>query len=228
MAQQAQGVVEKINSKPVGKKGSLIYSFVIQGTWYRTGFDAPPFSEGDEVRFQYEETQYGKEVVMTTIQSRKGSGKPPAQSGGSAKSYGGGKKSYGGGGGGSKDAYWEEKDRYDKEVRQPIIMYQAATQVAKDLVIAALNNNILPTAGSKKDDKYASFMGIVGEVRDELFLDYLGALKRAEAGEAIVVSDVPQETEAPIEKAETPPVEESAPEPSTDDWGGMEDGDDWN
>lgn len=68
---EAGGVVERVNKKRIdtvnGKKP--VYSFLLDDDeWYRTGFKKPDIEEGDEVEFEYEETEYGLEVVMDTLE----------------------------------------------------------------------------------------------------------------------------------------------------------------
>lgn len=214
---QAQGIAKKIFSKTV-KGGKVIHSFVLydDDNFYSTSFDKPSFNEGDEVRFEYEEDKYGNKVNMASIKSRVAAEKPVVTKGAPAKSVGG------------RDSYWEEKDRYDKEVKQSLISYQAATNVAKDLAIAALNAGILPTAGSKKADKFESFMDIVREIREDVYSDYYNAAVKLEAGDVLVVQEPQESAEPAIEAADVPAVEEAADkqETETDDWGDVET-DDW-
>lgn len=219
---QAQGIVSKIFDKVVGN-GKTIYSFRLEDdkNYYRTGFDKPNFRAGNEVKFEYNETKYGKEVVMASVRAREGQA-PTDYTGAKVEPN---KGSYQKKSGNARDQYWEEKDRYDKEVRQPLISYQAATNVAKDLVIAALNGGILPVTG-KKADKYENFMAMVKEVRDEVYADYHTAAARLEAGKPIVETSEEAPT-ATIEEEQTPVITEESV-PGEDDWGSLEDKEDWS
>lgn len=67
----------------------------------------------------------------------------------------------------SRDGYWKERDRYDKEVRQPMIAYQSARKDAVQIVTAALAADIL-ALGQKKADKLDLLLGYVDEVTTSL------------------------------------------------------------
>lgn len=210
---QAQGQVERVSSKVV-KGGKTIYSFrlVDVDQWYGTDFTPPPFEEGDEVRFDYNDSQYGPKVIINTIKSRK-SDKPLPE-----------KKQYKGkGGGGAKDDYWKEKEQYDRTVRQPLIMYQSATGVAAQLVTAALEQGILPIAkNAKAQDKYDLFLSLVGTVRDDLFAQYMAAEEKCKAGQSIL--DTPAVHEEPGSEEF---IESDDAETDPDSWGEEDDNDGW-
>lgn len=221
---KAQGIVSYMNSRPAGKGTVHSFRLVNDEAWYNCGFKKPDFQKGDEVRFEYTVGNYGPDVDMDSIKSRP-SQAPQSHQGGSASKYSGGKKkSYGGGG--AKDDYWQKKDERDINITQPLIMYQAATQVAKDISIAALQAGILPTAGTKKADKWESFLDIVREVRGEVFGDYMRAYKDLQDGKSITDDDAEAEP-APIEKEATPePASAPAEAPADDGWSDLED-DEW-
>jgi hypothetical protein len=90
-------------------------------------------------------------------------------------------------------------------------MYQSATNAAVSLAVAALNNGILPTAGAKKADKYESFINIVSQIRDEVYLDYARAAGALEAGNEAVTSD-----DVPFAKEKLIPDEEGSDFPEDD------------
>lgn len=59
------GTISQTDSKEVNTKfgSKATYSYNIDGTWYRNGFKQAPVSQGDEVEFEFKETQYGKELI---------------------------------------------------------------------------------------------------------------------------------------------------------------------
>ena len=168
--------------KPEGKEvrgGSKLYNFTLENdeTWYGCGFDKPAIAKGQSISFEYADSSYGPKVDVNSIKVvAEAAPGGNASSGKSTKAFAGN----------ARDDYWKDKDVYDKQVRQPLIMYQSATNAAVTLAVAALENGILPTAGTKKADKYASFMHIVKQIRDEVFAEYMDADKTLTAGESLV------------------------------------------
>ena len=193
----AQGVVRKIFSKAAGRGTVYDFQLVDDKTYYKLNFEAPKFEEGDEVRFNWEENKWGANVLVETIKMKKGNGPVASKSGGGKK------------GGGSRDDYWAEKDRYDKEVRQPVICYQSALNSAIDVVKIAQAMDALPiNKNLKKADVMPTIMAVVREVRDEIFEDTMNLVRRAESGEALIPSEPADET-APAPEAQVP---EAAPD----------------
>lgn len=173
----ATGRIERTAQKVV-KGGSTVYSFKLDnGQWYKTAFDKPNVKDGDSIEFDYNEGQWGNDVVKGSIKLTQA-----AAPGGNASQ---GKKAASFDGG-SRDDYWAKKEAFDKKVTQPLIMYQSATNVSKDLAIAALNNGILPTAGKAKADKYESFMHIVREIRDDVYREYMDGYATLSGGGTIL------------------------------------------
>lgn len=177
-----QGTVEYCGYKNVNtKKGtSQVWNIKLtDGTWIGCGFTKPVRPDGikvlpgDMVRLQYEENQYGKNLVAGTLQVKpvavptEGDKSDEPRKAAPKRSFGGG----GNKGGGNKDDYWAKKEQYDKTVTQPLIMRQAANNVAATLVTSALANGALPVAGSKKTDKFESYMQCFRQVRDEILAD---------------------------------------------------------
>jgi hypothetical protein len=202
---QTEVRVEYFNeSGKVVKGGHKVFSFKgSDDVWYSTGFNKPNIAKGQTISFDYTEDNYGKKAIVGTIKVLQ-----EAAPGGNASKGGSAKKWSGGGG---KDDYWANKDAYDKQVRQPLIMYQSATNAAVSLAVAALNNGILPTAGAKKADKYESFINIVSQIRDEVYLDYARAAGALEAGNEAVTSD-----DVPFAKEKLIPDEEGSDFPEDD------------
>jgi hypothetical protein len=133
---QVQGTVKDVSS--FDYQGTLLYSFTLQGdnTYYRTGRDAPSFQSGANVSF---DATMGKkpgsqDVKIHTVQMLEGAPSPSvAQVAPQATPQGM-----------SRAEYWDEKDRYDKAVRQPAIEFQAARNAAISIVTALVANESMP------------------------------------------------------------------------------------
>jgi hypothetical protein len=167
MSETMIGVVQFVNSKPAGK--GTVYSFKLNDEWYNLGFNGnkkPNFNKGDKVKFNWELGKYGKDVTGAVQVSKSDGTDPAPSSGGSKPTYNAG--------GGQKDTYWADKEKYDKQVTAPLIHFQNATTNAVQIVIAALNKDILPVpAGKKKADQFEHLMEIVAQVRDEINQSYV-------------------------------------------------------
>jgi len=158
------GVVKAMSSKQAGK--GTIFSMNVNETWFQVGWDKPSFSKGDKVKFDYEETQYGNKVKGKVQVSKSDGTDPTPSSSGSKPAYNAG--------GGNKDDYWAKKEQYDKQVTAPLIHFQNATTNAVQIVIAALNKDILPVpAGKKKADQFDHLLDIVNHVRDIINQSYV-------------------------------------------------------
>ena len=75
------------------------------------------------------------------------------KSGGGGYRQGGGGGFKGGGGQSARDKYFEDKDKYDKEVREPKIHYQSAIKAAHDTVNLLLTHSALPLGSGKAEKK---------------------------------------------------------------------------
>jgi hypothetical protein len=208
MSNTVIGVVKAMSEKAAGK--GRVYSMNVNETWFQIGWDKPSFSKGDKVKFDYEETQYGNKV-KGKVQVSKSDGTDPApSSSGSKPAYNAG--------GGQKDTYWADKEKYDKQVTAPLIHFQNATTNAVQIVIAALNKDILPVpAGKKKADQFEHLMEIVAQVRDEINQSYvdkmaeLQGVKKSPVKEALKQEDAPEE----LDRAGG----DNSPDESDEDWG---------
>jgi len=76
------GVVEAVGSKDVEiKRGpkagstSKVYSFKIDGEWYKTGFKSM-VNKGDNVSFNYTDGAYGKDVQVASLSKLDGGAEP--------------------------------------------------------------------------------------------------------------------------------------------------------
>ena len=211
-----QGTVSDVSSKEWQDK--LLWSFQVDGDkrYFRTGEKKPNFSVGDLVKFEFEQKGKSNAVQFNTIKSKKGDGsytpKPkPSYNGGGFK-----KKSN------SRDDYWENKDKYDKQVTQPMIHLQSATNAAINLVAAAVQAECSPLPKSgKKEEKFEAYKAIVLKVADELFANYCEKVESLNAGNPPVEQKAVEVQEVINEEAEI--VVEQAETSSDDGWGEDED-----
>jgi len=133
---QVQGTVKDVSSFDF--QGTLLYSFTLENdrTYYRTGRDQPTFQQGANISF---DATMGKkpgsqDVKLHTVQMLEGAPSPSvAQVAPQATAQGM-----------SRNDYFNEKDRYDKEVRQPAIEFQAARNAAISMVSALVANESMP------------------------------------------------------------------------------------
>jgi hypothetical protein len=88
------------------------YSVNVDGTKYGLGKKRPSFKSGDKVKFEAEQDDKGYWNVKGNVLSK--AGEPEPAGGSKAASSGG------------RDGYWEAKDAYDKQTREPRIAYQGA------------------------------------------------------------------------------------------------------
>jgi len=70
MAIQKQGVIEAISTKEVKTKfgPKNTFSIKVDGEWYSAGFKQPP-GKGTTVSFEYDESQWGKQLVKNSLYS---------------------------------------------------------------------------------------------------------------------------------------------------------------
>lgn len=163
MSEAHSGYVTFVNTKDWnGRNGPVtLYSFRIEGddTYWRTGRDDPQLQKGQFAKF----TAEGQNVDVTSIER------------GDIKVETAAPKKSGGGSASSRNEYWENKDKHDKEVVQPRIMYCAARRDAITIATAALNADALKL-GSKAATKVDNFVGAVVKLTAELLdaqTDYL-------------------------------------------------------
>ena len=214
-----KGIVSYVGYKKL--KRATVWSFALDGddNYYRTGFDRPErddgekIEEGDMVRFEYEKTKYGLEVDMDTLEVKEGDGPPPKKKAPARKSGGGGKSTE------NWDArakYWEDKEKYDKEVTARMYNFRSAAQMAKDIVLKAQELDLLPKAKTKAaalDDLIEK----VQVVRDQLFEELEEKVHLFETGEV-------QKEESPVAGLDEEDFDKD--EPDSSDWD--DDDDDWD
>lgn len=210
MSNTVIGVVKALSSKQAGK--GTVYSMNVNETWFQIGWEKPNFNKGDKVKFDYEETQYGNKV-KGKVQVSKPDGTDvgsPAPSSGSKPAYAAG--------GGQKDTYWADKEKYDKQVTAPLIHFQNATTNAVQIVIAALNKDILPVpAGKKKSDQFEHLMEIVAQVRDEINQSYVDKMAELQGVKKSPVKEALKQ-EAEDVAAQDPEFGEGGSDEGDDNW----------
>jgi len=128
------GVVERTNVKEL--PSGMYYSFLINDDWYRTGRDKPPFEAGYTIKFNFEDTKYGKQVDLKSVKFKEGEA-PPVTT-----------KASGGKPGSSND-FWAAKEVRDIET-QKRISFNGAMNTALALVTAAFANEILTIPAKAK------------------------------------------------------------------------------
>lgn len=170
------GVVGRINAKPWfdQKKGVdiILYSFTLQGVegWFRTGTNRPPVAEGSPVRFVVD-TRNGQ-VVQGSIEQAEESEvthapRSDANSNRNSNRFPTRSRSSTGTGGSAKDTYWQDKDKYYKEVEVPRITLSACQSRAIEIVKMALANDAV-NLGATKNKRLDNLLGVVDEVTNRL------------------------------------------------------------
>ncbi len=157
MADKAyKGVVSKLYEKEWTDRDSgdeiILHSFQIEGEkrYFRTGTRVPQFAEGDAISFVADgksgnvDLKSVKQVEAGTVVAPQAAPSKAAPSGAT-----------------SRDAYWANKETYDKEILRPTIAYSAAQKDATALVSAALQADALSfgsTAKGKRLDMLVDFV----------------------------------------------------------------------
>ena len=153
-----KGVVSKLYEKEWEDRDTgddiILHSFQIESErrYFRTGTNAPSFSEGDSISFVADgksgnvDLKSVKTIEAETVRAPK------------AATSAGGKSASAGV---SRDAYWANKEKNDLEVLRPTIAYSAAQKNATHLVCAALSADALSfgsTAKGKRLDMLVDFV----------------------------------------------------------------------
>lgn len=151
-----KGVVSRLYEKEWTDRDSgkeiILHSFQIEGNrrYFRTGTNKPPFSEGDSISFVADGQNGNVDLKsVKTVEAETVVAPKPAASTVSSGSAG------------SRDAYWANKETYDKEILRPTIAYSAAQKNATALVAAALGADALSfgsTAKGKRLDMLVDFV----------------------------------------------------------------------
>lgn len=204
----ASGQVYKIFENTIGGTsrfaGQTSYKIKLDGQepYYGCFINRPSCNAGDVVEFDYTTNDKGFHNVDLKTLKVTGGGSAPAPAGG-------GTAQVSAPAGNSRDNYWAEKDRYDKEIRQPLICYQSAHKDAVTIACAALAADIIPL-GQKKAGKLDVFKELVNKLTDEIYLKYDMANKNLEAGKPIVDPQATKLAENAQEAKENPAPDEWA------------------
>jgi hypothetical protein len=146
------GTVEKVfkkNGTNRNGKAYTLYSARVTGVeqWVSFGFKDPGINEGDIIKVRGNVDGNSIKVEQFRVEGKDDNFKAPPP-----KSYGGG----GGGfkGGGARDEYFKEKEKHDREEREPRIQYQSARKDALAFIAVLAEQDALPiTAASGKGNK---------------------------------------------------------------------------
>ena len=169
MSEQATGVVKWEGGKEIKGRTYFSFNLVDVDGFFRCGTKQPKLSKGDTVSFTYEiDPQWGNQVDVPSVKvvdsAPKGVTTPQA-GGGSGKAVG-------------RDDYWANKELADVD-RQKIISLQAATNIATNIVVAALAAEVLPLP-AKKAEKFDALLAMVETVADTLVVRYVNAPSRVD------------------------------------------------
>lgn len=215
---KVQGYVEAISAKAT-RTGGKAYGIMVDGTWYSAGFSDPGVEKGYQVRFTYTENGNFKNIDEGSLQAKKGSPKPTTHNGGfKGKKGGGGSSDYA-----LKEAYWKEKERWDKQVTSNLIGFQNATTAAVNAVVGSVSCGALDIGKTKKT-QLPLLIEFIGSVRDGLYEDFLAEKKRlVEGGDRGGQTEEPKQLEdeqqpLPAEEEDKSGSEGFPDESSTDDW----------
>lgn len=184
-----EGIVERVHTKTgQGKRGPWTkYSAVVAGEWYSFGFNNPGIEQGDNLKVQYEEGQYGKDVKQ--YKKIEGNSAPAAN--------------------GNAGNSTQTNSSYDPNARERGMQWGNASNVAATLICKMADVEALPlsAANSKanKAKRYDEFMELFNKLRVELYNDSLDVdrvLERvADAGE-VEDNTPPQLPDSQEEEAE--------------------------
>ena len=194
MSNVTEGLVEKIHTKTgQGKRGPWTkYSAVIHGEWYSFGFKKPEMNEGDNIKVQFEEGQYGKDVKNFKVI---GSGNMDSSS--------------------ANPSAASRSPGYNSGDRERGMQWGNASNVAATLVCKMADIEALPlSAASSKANKakrYDEFLHLFNKLRVELFEDSLDVSRVLEK---VADSGAVKENTAPA----LPDLEEEISEDNVDDW----------
>jgi len=184
MSYPVEGFVSRVFEKSFPRKNggtSTAYSFKVElpngqelNPFFRFGYNAPPFKQGDYIRFQANDKDANSAVVV------EGSGEfpknPPARSTAQqSEPRSVGALISGRSNASAKDTYWAEKDRHDKEVTQPRIQYQNARTAAIQTIGVLLANDALPAAKAAtkagQAARYEVIIAAVNKLTVQFYMD---------------------------------------------------------
>ena len=198
---EAVGYVEAITTRDgVNKNGKPYTMYNVKlvektgdTTYVGFGFNPPAFKEGQWIKAVVEQNgQYlnykGGNLSVADGPAPAGSGQPSPG------------RATGGSSGGSRNEYWENKEKRDIEVTQPRIQYQAARKDAVQIVSAMLSHDSLPISVAQgktgESKRFEQILDYVEKITVQFYQDTesLRVLeKHADAGEVQpeAVADLP-------------------------------------
>lgn len=167
MASKAyKGVVAAVYEKPWTDRDTgdeiVLHSFQLDNEkrYFRTGTERlGEIKEGKYISFTADARSNNVDVESVT----EAEGSPPTRAP-KAK----GKSNYSKSSGGSRDSYWEDKARRDVEITEPRISYSAAQKNATELVVAALNHDLLSFGNAAKGKKLDMMIDFVEQATVKL------------------------------------------------------------
>lgn len=162
MSEKLIGVVKWAGGKDIKGRTYFSFNLVDIDGFFRCGTNDPKVSAGDTVSFAYEiDPKWGNQVDTKSIEvvdsAPTTTTKTPAAGG---KAVG-------------RDEYWANKEAADVD-RQKIISLQAATNIATNIVTAALAAEVLALP-AKKAEKFDALLAMVNTVADSLVVRYVNA-----------------------------------------------------
>lgn len=174
--ESAEGLVKVVTKKFINARGKKkpVFSFCLEDndgdeSWYRTGFNEPDCEKGDTITFDFEETEYGLEVVDGSIEvieeadeeddEEEEEEKPKKRKKATTKRSGSAAT--------GRDAYWERKEQRDLD-NDAIITYAAARNAAINLVTKLVELDVLDI-GKTKNKKLGVVEAAVDKYTDQFF-----------------------------------------------------------
>ena len=150
------GQVRNKSSRPFsGDYGEVVlHSFQLEGdrTFYGTGKVPVPAENGETIQFATEQKGKNTNVIMSTVEKVENQvASAPKPTSATSSTGGSGYKGYASKSEffDAKDAYWDNKEKHDKEVVAPRINFSASQRDAIALVVAALENDCLSLGAAK-------------------------------------------------------------------------------
>jgi hypothetical protein len=185
---EADGVVNKVGSKRVGKRTYYNFTLEDDDTLYMTKTDRPPIEEGDIVEFTYEDGEYGCQVDLDTLEvvgneepkpkrRKKSSSKKKSRTsrGRSSREVTKKKSTRASSGGMSKDDYWKRKEATDITKDRRIAL-AGAYNTALDILSKELELGLLTIpGGNKKAAKLEAFEELLDAKAKELWAKLIRA-----------------------------------------------------
>lgn len=157
-----EGIVDQVTKKMVKTKNGKkpIYSFQVDGDWYKCSFKKPDIEEGDEVSFEFYKDEYGFQVDDVSAIEVTGHTDPGDDDDDDDDDAPASKK--GGGAGKPDQQYWEDKDSR--------IALHACRNSAVAMVTALVQSGALELGKTQKK-KVGIFEAAVAKYTEQFFLE---------------------------------------------------------